>query len=229
MIWVRLAFAAFGVITPVLTVVISVFMLGLALGSWGGGKYIQPLIRVTRLQAIIFYALAELGIGASAFLVPVLFSKGVVLLMDIGGTDSYSYLVLSSLSSLLILFSLLPWCALMGATFPFMMAFVRQSEPAATSSFGLLYLANSLGAMVGTFAATFVFVELYGFHRALWIGGALNFLRVAASLAIGLDSPYQESTLHVSRQGVSFPNNGTRKRLNYAFLFSTGFVSMALD
>ena len=31
-VWIRLAFAAFGVITPVLSVVISVFMLGLALG-----------------------------------------------------------------------------------------------------------------------------------------------------------------------------------------------------
>ena len=36
-IWTRMAFAAFGIITPVLSVVISVFMLGLALGSWAGG------------------------------------------------------------------------------------------------------------------------------------------------------------------------------------------------
>ena len=32
-VWLRLAFRSFGVITPVLSVVISVFMLGLALGS----------------------------------------------------------------------------------------------------------------------------------------------------------------------------------------------------
>ena len=36
-VWVRLAFASFGVNTPVLSVVISVFMLGLALGSWFAG------------------------------------------------------------------------------------------------------------------------------------------------------------------------------------------------
>lgn len=36
-IWTRLAFAAFGIITPVLSVVVSVFMLGLGIGSiWGG-------------------------------------------------------------------------------------------------------------------------------------------------------------------------------------------------
>ena len=33
-VWTRMAFASFGIITPVLSVVLSVFMLGLAIGSW---------------------------------------------------------------------------------------------------------------------------------------------------------------------------------------------------
>ena len=37
-VWLRLAFGAFGIVTPVLSVVVSVFMLGLALGSWGAGR-----------------------------------------------------------------------------------------------------------------------------------------------------------------------------------------------
>jgi hypothetical protein len=40
-VWLRLAFAAFGVITPVLSIVLSVFMLGLSLGSWAGGRWID--------------------------------------------------------------------------------------------------------------------------------------------------------------------------------------------
>ena len=42
-VWLRLAFAAFGVITPVLSIVLSVFMLGLSLGSWVGGRWIDEL------------------------------------------------------------------------------------------------------------------------------------------------------------------------------------------
>ncbi len=42
-IWLRIAFASFGVISPILSVVISVFMLGLSLGSWAGGKWIPYL------------------------------------------------------------------------------------------------------------------------------------------------------------------------------------------
>src|ERR1700685_1959138 len=38
MVWTRLAFASFGIITPVLSVVISVFMLGLAAGAGVGRR-----------------------------------------------------------------------------------------------------------------------------------------------------------------------------------------------
>src|SRR5215471_5886389 len=58
-VWTRLAFASFGIITPVLSVVISVFMLGLSIGSWAGGRLITPLSLKTRLSPAIFYGIAE--------------------------------------------------------------------------------------------------------------------------------------------------------------------------
>src|SRR5271167_2979850 len=69
-VWTRMAFASFGIITPVLSVVLSVFMLGLAVGSWAGGCWISGLVRRTGQSAIIFYAVAELLIGVGAFVVP---------------------------------------------------------------------------------------------------------------------------------------------------------------
>src|SRR6185436_14484531 len=84
LVWVRAAFASFGVITPVLSVVISVFMLGLALGSWGGGKVIGNLTRKTGRSGIFFYGLSELGVGLGAFLVPLLFAAGERLLLTVG-------------------------------------------------------------------------------------------------------------------------------------------------
>src|SRR5215510_4246112 len=73
-VWVRLAFASFGIITPVLSIVISVFMLGLALGSWAGGAVVAPLVQWTGLSAVFFYGMAEALIGAGAIAVPRLFS-----------------------------------------------------------------------------------------------------------------------------------------------------------
>src|SRR2546427_970300 len=37
-VWLRLAMAAFGVTTPLVSIVLSVFMAGLALRSWLGGR-----------------------------------------------------------------------------------------------------------------------------------------------------------------------------------------------
>jgi len=39
--WLRGAMAAFGVTTPSVSIVLSVFMAGIALGSWGGGSVLH--------------------------------------------------------------------------------------------------------------------------------------------------------------------------------------------
>ena len=63
----------------------------------------------------------------------------------------------------------------MGATFPLMMAYVRERDSQNTKSFSFLYLANVLGAMSGTFLTAIVLVELLGFHHTLWVAAAGQF------------------------------------------------------
>ena len=75
-VWARLAMADFGVTTAVVSVVLSVFMAGLALGSWlAGGRRLLAWIGGGR-RFLRGYALVELGIGTGAFLVPLLFDRG---------------------------------------------------------------------------------------------------------------------------------------------------------
>src|SRR5579871_1118837 len=40
-VWLRMAMADFGVTTPLISIVLSVFMAGLALGSWGAGRLVH--------------------------------------------------------------------------------------------------------------------------------------------------------------------------------------------
>src|SRR5687767_5950414 len=117
-VWLRLAFAAFGVITPVVSVVVSVFMLGLALGSWGGGFWFGRESTGTKLSPLVYYAGIELLIGAGSFAVPFLFSRSEQLLLNLTRADSFSYLFASAV---LLSFSILPWCICMGATYPAVM------------------------------------------------------------------------------------------------------------
>jgi spermidine synthase len=168
-VWTRMAFASFGIITPVLSVVLSVFMLGLAVGSWLGGRYIAVLARDTGFSAAIFYAGAEFLIGLGAFMVPKLFVISEHILLPTGQMDSFNYLLFSALA---LAISIFPWCVCMGTTFPFMMGYVRELDARNTESFSFLYLANVLGAMSGTLCTAVVFVENLGFHHTLWMAAS---------------------------------------------------------
>lgn len=225
-IWVRLAFASFGIITPVISVVISVFMLGLALGSWAGGKAVLKLTRKFNLSAITLYAVAELLIGIGAFAVPSLFSLGETNLLRMGESNSLLYLLFSAVA---IALSILPWTTLMGATFPLMMAYVKEFDRPDAQSFSFLYLANVFGALSGTLLTAAVLVELLGFRHTLWVAGAANFLIAAVSFALGLLSAGQRrSSENSTVQELSSPRV-SRAFLIYAILFTTGFASLAME
>jgi predicted membrane-bound spermidine synthase len=89
-VWIRLAYTHFGVILPVLSVSISVFMLGLGLGSYFGGKYIDALSAKTKIKSAVFYGFSEILIGIGAILMPFLFALGQKLLLAAGQTNSVS-------------------------------------------------------------------------------------------------------------------------------------------
>jgi predicted membrane-bound spermidine synthase len=230
-VWTRLAFAAFGVITPVLSIVISVFMLGLAVGSWAAGAFVEPLTRRTGWSAVRFYSLAELIIGLGAFAVPRLFDAGEHFLLSAGGSNSLTYL---TLSGLVLAFSILPWCVCMGTTFPLVIAYIRERDASETGGFSFLYLANVLGAMAGTLVAAIVLIELLGFRQTLWVAAVGNF--TIALISAALDSRSRDAAGKASgteptpdRGAISPPPPEPRSQLVKWILFSTGFVSMAME
>src|SRR5262249_7413636 len=145
-VWLRLAFAAFGIVTPVMSVLLSAFMLGLGLGSWlAGALTARP--QFTPRLALRAYALAAMLIGVGGILVPRLFVAGERILLPAGQTDSITYL---TCSAGIIFSALLPFCICMGLTFPLMMQAIRVSG-ASDGNFSFLYLANVIGAMCGAF------------------------------------------------------------------------------
>jgi spermidine synthase len=230
-VWLRLAFASFGIITPVMSVVISVFMLGLALGSWGAGRWIGAWTRRSGMSAIYFYACAELVIGASAFAVPSLFRAGSELLLPVGGMDSARYLFYSAL---VLGGSILPWCIAMGATFPLMMAFVREVDRDERASFSFLYLANVIGAMTGTALTAVVLIELLGFRATLAAGASVNVCIAALSVWLGIAHPLRGAEAPpvagaLTPDGVSARLAPAKARLTLGILFLTGFCSMGAE
>jgi len=70
LVWLRLAMAQFGVTTAMVSIVLSVFMAGLGLGSWASGRWLGPAGDSGKSPGLRIYALLELLIGASGIAVP---------------------------------------------------------------------------------------------------------------------------------------------------------------
>jgi spermidine synthase len=222
-IWLRLAFASFGTITPVLSVLISVFMTGLAVGSFFGGRFAERSAD-WKISPIVFYGFVELIIGMGAFAVPALFKLGEIWLLGKGQTDSGAYMWNSAL---IIFASVLPWCIAMGATIPLMMSFIRKMRILPEGSFSYLYLANALGAMAGTGLTAMVLVELMGFQSTLRLAACCNFAIAATSFILAARRQFpsgQNAPAETARR-----ESDIKPRKSIIILFATGFLSMAME
>lgn len=220
-VWVRLAFASFGIVTPVLSVVVSVFMLGLCAGSWLGGRWIGPLSARTKMPPVFFYALAELVIGAGSFAVPALMRWGQTLLLKTGPADSFAYLLLSGLFLAAALF---PWCLAMGMTLPFMLAHLRDTAEERLN-FGFLYTVNTLGALAGVLAAAVALIEAFGFRQTLLIAGVLNLCIGLLSLSLAHRVRGKPARTDESRRtATALGGRGVM-----AVLFTAGFAGLGME
>jgi spermidine synthase len=238
-VWTRLALASFGVTTTIVSVVLSVFMLGLALGAWASGAG-GPMRRLgTGRRFLRAYALVELGIGTGAFAIPFLFAIERELLLGIAETNSQIYHLLSAV---LLSLAALPWATLLGATYALAMGALRAA--AATeggdpheSSFSYLYVANVLGATLGTVVTALVLIEVAGFRGTLAVAAAVNATIAVFAWRLARDPAFagaveiapdpREAPVAAEAQPRSthpFEGNGA-----LAILFITGFVSMAME
>ena len=172
-VWLRLAMASFGVTTPLVSIVLSVFMGGLALGSWLVGRLTRRL-EAGPATPLRLYALAELLISLSGLVVPAELEWGRRLLGELGtgipwGSSAY-YLA----SGAWIALTLLPFGACMGATFPLAMAAIGNVRADGRRSFSYLYFANVLGAASGTVVSAFVLIDTLGFRGTLRAAASLT-------------------------------------------------------
>ena len=90
-VWLRLAMAQFGVTNALVSIVLSTFMAGLGLGSWGSGLLARRYGDRAGTLGLRLYALAELLIGISALLVPLELGWGRALLERVGLPSSGTY------------------------------------------------------------------------------------------------------------------------------------------
>jgi spermidine synthase len=224
LVWLRLSMAQFGVTTAMVSIVLSVFMGGLGLGSWASGKWIRRYGDKLGFPPLRLYAVIEALIGVSGILVPYELGFGRSILERLGSTSSTEYYLVSGIW---VALALIPWCALMGATIPVaMLAIQRAFPPESSRSFSYLYMANVGGAVTGTIIPLFL-IELLGFHGTLRVGAACNCLIAFLALLVSIRAQPKEIREVAATPSESAMATGEGSLL--ALLFASGLTSMGME
>jgi len=229
LVWLRLAMARFSVTAALVSIVLSAFMVGLGLGSWAAGRYIGKRWAGRRPDGLRLYALAELLIGASALLVPYELAFGRLLLERMQGSTTLSAGLSYTLAGIWIGLTLVPWCACMGATFPFAMSAIRERFPhESPRSFSYLYLANVSGAVTGALIPL-LFIEKWGFTSTLRIGAVLNLGLATCAFLLTTGRTRESQAVAPTETFREASPQGAAERWPRYLLFATGLTSMGVE
>jgi spermidine synthase len=183
--WTRDFRLVFGASTPASAAVVAVFVGGLGLGAWKLGA------RAERSPVPLrFYALLELGIALSAAASPLLVALATRAYVALGGSVVLGPNGATLARLLLTALVLAAPTFLMGGTLPALSrAAFADSEYRSRWPVGLLYGANTLGAVAGCLVANFVMIERFGTHASLWGAACVNLVLAAAAGLLALRSP----------------------------------------
>ncbi|MBL8518145.1 MAG: fused MFS/spermidine synthase [Betaproteobacteria bacterium] len=207
------------------TLVLGIFMGGMALGSWLAGRFAGKI-----RHALLGYALAELVIGMLALgfhqtfgfvtnwafdsLIP---SLGSPLTIDLAKW---------SIATLLIL----PASILLGTTFPLMSTGIMRAYGDSSGRYlPLLYFTNSFGAAIGVLASGFIFIDKVGLPGTIFSAGLFN---ISLALVVWLISKRITETVPARDTGLGSSVSLLGRQLSRVMLiaaFATGAASFMFE
>ncbi|MFL6277791.1 MAG: fused MFS/spermidine synthase [Blastocatellia bacterium] len=195
-IWSRVLALIIGSSVYAFSIMLTTFLTGLAAGAAVVSRFADRIRR-----PVMAFAVIEIGVGVTSFIGAHLFNDlpyVFVQLYRIVGSSSFTVLLFARflISALVMIGPTL----LLGALFPLVVRIISTSQAARRSgrTVGEAYAANTIGAIVGSFASGFVLIPVIGLLGSLRLCAALNFV-VAAALFFVL--PKRETTTATRRHG----------------------------
>ena len=176
-LWMRMLGLVFGATTVAISIVLTAFMGGLALGSAIGGRVAARFGNALRAYGVI-----EIAIGFCAICLPLAFRIADALDAKIWQTIHPGGALFSLLRFVMVSAVLLIPTMLMGVTLPIIVSAIRQFGDSRAVTISRLYGLNLLGAIVGTIIAAFFFLPAFGIRLTIWIAAATNIAVGAAAL-----------------------------------------------
>ncbi len=228
-IWVRLLKLILGNTVYASSIVVAMFMGGLALGALIMSRYADNVKRHLRL-----YAFLETLATISALSIPFLLKFGDNIYIWFFRAYNPSHPQLMIVQVVISACILLVPSILMGSTLPLLGRYVTSLESQAGHLVGRLYALNTFGAAAGCFLAGFVFIRIIGVMGTLYAAAGLNLL-VAFSgwflsrYSVRATEEKLESATPVKAEAVfSTGKNGKYYVLVLAF-FMSGLISIGYE
>ena len=207
------------------TLVLAIFMGGMALGAWGCSRF------SARWRDLLFaYAIIEALIGLAALVFHAVFGAvtdyAFAQIIPAIGNPAAVQAFKWTLAAALIL----PQSVLLGMTFPLLTAGVVRVRPDRSGhAVAMLYFTNSLGAGLGVLASGFYFIPEAGLPGTLVASGIINLAVAAAVIALPRRPASTGAAFRPERPVVLTPEHARRVRLLLWVAALTGMSSFMYE
>ena len=205
------------------TLVLAIFMGGMAIGAWYCSRSSN---RWTNL--FILYAIAEGLIGISAVLFHPLFTW----ITELSFTGIIPALANATLVTLykwsLAAILILPQSILLGMTFPLMSsAIIRRFPKTPGSSISILYFSNSFGGAIGVLVSGFVLINWIGLPGTIFTAGCINILLATIIWSLNKNQPETPESIQQATVTIETENNTNTDITNRHFYLTLLSISLA--
>ncbi len=233
LLWVRMIDKVIGSAPFAVATVLTVFMAGLAVGSFFISRVIDRF--PSRASLLALYGKLELGIGACALAVPFVIQAGLPLYRIIYDRllDQFLWYQAAAFAGCVLV--LVVPAALMGATLPVLCRYyVLRTDHIGTRT-GWLYGLNTAGAAIGVILCGFVLIQSLGVWVTLFIftgingfiGGACILMSRTAAAALNTQAQHRDEI----KSDISTDSGHPHGALSWPLVIFavSGFCSMAYE
>jgi len=224
-LWQRLMTLVFGASATATVAILTSFFVGIALGSYLGGRWLH----ITR-SALRFYMYVECWIALWGLSVPAL-----LLFADRVYISLFQTAATGATQGALLRFAMcvavtLPATLGMGATIPCMNRLTIEQGERIGSGVSMAYGMNTIGAVTGCLFAGFLLIPRLGMQQALYVAASIN--AMIAFILLLLSRTRMDPPNGPSRQGV--PQRSDVRQIPYPGLMTglyilAGFLALGFE
>jgi spermidine synthase/MFS family permease len=222
-VWQRVLFAEFGCNIESITIIVSVFMFGLGIGSLLGGRLSKKYSSILPKLFMICETLTGL-FGLTS----------IILIKKVGEASIHNSLMMT----FFIIFGLLfiP-TLLMGATLPILVTYLHRQYNDVGKSVSILYFINTLGAAFACYITADILFALFGKQTTVILAAIGNFIIVflfykhTQMRTDGDDAFSIQNSDETDSNGIGTDsrNNAVRLILVLSLSFVMGYVSLSQE